>query len=479
MNSNGNVKRFPRGILTIALVAVVVAWHCGAGAAPITSDLASVSSFSGQFVAYAPRSGAHPPALLSLATNADFVQLEPTLATVSCERIKQLLLRELDSTAPWRGVIYLVLYPARTPADTITINSQRSRNGWQYRVDLPDVLDRPRYVHAIVEVLLLELANRTAQGHAAEAPLWLTEGFTQLLLASSETEIILPPPHATVNGLSFTATRINQRKESLLQQAQKKLRGRPPLSFESLSWPAAEELAGEAGDRYCGSAQLFVGELLRLQDGRVGLRTMLAELPRHLNWQLAFLQAFHDRFQRPLDVEKWWALCSTEATERGLSQTWTLEESWQKLDQAIHPAVQVRAASNQLPLHTEITLQNMLREWDPVRQTQAINNSLRELGLLRMRVAQEYLGLVHEYSQVLENYLQQRGRNAPDAPFTRKSTRKEAVAAAVQQLDVLDARREAMRPGAKPVPAIQSPAPSPPVTKAPVSGNTISSTNVS
>src|SRR5512139_3666395 len=95
------------------------------------SDLVSVRSFSGQFLAYAKRSSSSAPALLTLATNQSYVQLEPTFATVSCERIKHLLLRELDSTASWRGTIYLVLHPARTEADTITITSQRFKTSWQ------------------------------------------------------------------------------------------------------------------------------------------------------------------------------------------------------------------------------------------------------------------------------------------------------------------------------------------------------------
>ena len=475
MNSMGSAKQFQATILIVAAL-IFTASLSAAAASPTASEVASVRSFSEQFIAYAARPGLQSPALLSLATNSDFVQLEPTLATVSCERIKQLLLRELDSTAPWRGTIYLALYPARTPADTITITSQRSRNGWQYRVDLPDILDRPRYVHAMVEVMLLELANRNAQARAAETPLWLTEGLTQILLASSEVEIILPPPRTTANRVSFTATRVSQHKQTLLQQAQKKLAGRPPLSFEALSWPANEDLQGSAGDRYCGSAQLFVGELLRLPEGRAALRAMLANLPRHLNWQLAFLDAFQQRFQRPLDVEKWWALCTTEATERGAAQTWSSEESWHKLDQAIHPAVQVRASTNQLPLHTEITLQKMLREWDPPRQTAAIRTALGELALLRLRIAPEYVPFLLEYSTVLENYLPQIDRSGT---VNRRSKRSEAIDSATRQLDELDNRRQALKPATKPSPLPQPPPVSAAKPQAAVSGNTISSTKTS
>jgi len=457
---NRNLKATGRRLAVLALAVAVVlgARRNVAGAQRPPSDLVSVRSYSGQFIAYAGRSVTLPPSLLLVATNRDFVQLEPTLATVSCERIKQLLLRELNSPASWRGTVYLVLYPARAASDPITITSDRFKNDWQYRVDLPDLVERPRYVRAIVQVLLFELANRTAQARAAEIPLWLVEGFSQMLLASNEAEIILPPPRATAGGLSVSATSLSARKENLLQQAQRKLRGRPPLTFEALSWPSEQELAGDAGDLYSGSAQLFVGELLRFPDGRACLGAMLAQLPQNYNWQFAFLGAFRTHFQRPLDVEKWWALSLTQASGRDAAQTWPLEESWQKLDQAIHAAVQVRTGANELPLHADVSLQKIIREWDPIRQTQALNNTLRDLGLLRLRIAQEYVGLVHDYSQAIETYLQQRDRSPSAFPFTKGAGRRRVIEAAIQQLDALDAQRAALRPAAKPIPPSQSPA---------------------
>ena len=453
-----------RCLALLAGAAVCLGARQGVAGLPLPpSDLVSARSYSGQFIAYAARSVSLPPALSSLATNQAFVQLEPILATVSCERIKQLLLRELNVTTPWCGTIYLVLYPARGNGDTIMIVSERSRSGWQYRVDLPNVVERPRYVAAIVQALLLELANRSAQERAAEIPLWLIEGLSQLLLASNEVEIILPPPPTGANGLKYSATRLDTHKQTLLQQAEKKLGGDPPLTFEALSWPTEQELAGDAGSLvYRGSAQLFVGELLRLRDGRACLRTMLARLPQHYNWQFAFLDAFHTHFERPLDVEKWWALSLAQAGGRYAAQAWPPTESWQKLDQAIHAAVQVRISTNELPLHAEVSLQTIIREWDPLRQTQALGNALRELGLLRPRVAQEYVGLLQDYYQAIDAYLQQRNRSASNVPSTKRAGRRRAIEDAIQQLDALDARRMALRPGSTPSPASPFPAsPSP------------------
>jgi hypothetical protein len=462
MNRTSKTTRRLPAVLAVAVAVCLGALRGSAGVQLPPSDLLSARSFSGQFIAYANRTAASPPALLSVATSQDFVQLEPTLATVSCERIKHLLLRELGVTAPWRGTIYVVLYPAQAASDPVTLTSERFKSGWQYRVDLPDVVDRSRYVRAIVQVLLLELANRSAPARTAEIPTWLIEGFGQMLLASSEVEIILSPPRTAPSGLNISATQVAARKESLLHQAQKKLRGRPPLTFEALSWPTEQDLNADGGDLYRGSAQLFVGELLRLPDGRTCLQAMLAQLPRHYNWQFAFLGAFRSHFGRPLDVEKWWSLALTRATGRDAAPAWQLEASWQKLDQAIHAAVQVRTGTNDLPLHASASLQQVIREWDAARQTEALNSALRELGLLRPRIAQECVGLVQDYCQAIETYLKERDRGASGLLTTKRAAQRRAAEAAIQQLDALDARRAALRLVPKHASANPSPAPSGP-----------------
>jgi hypothetical protein len=201
---------------------------------------------------------------------------------------------------------------------------------------------------------------------------------------------------------------------------------------------------------------LFVGELLRIPDGYACLQTMLARLPQHYNWQFAFLEAFHTHFQRPLDVEKWWALAIAQAGMRYPAQPWPLTESWRKLDQAVHAAVQVRTRANELPLRAEVSLQTVIREGDPNRQTQALNDALRELGLARLHIAQEYAGLVQDYRQTIETYLQLWDGGASNSPFAGS-----AAEAAILQLDVLDARRMALQPGSKPGRGSPSPAPSP------------------
>ena len=220
-------------------------------------EVSSARSFSGQFIV---RSLGPPPASTlasAQVTNRDLVCLEATLLTVSCERIKQLLIHELGGAPAWRGKIFLTLYPARTPDQPITILSEKLSDGWRYRVELPDLVERGCYVRAMVQVMLLELANRNADLRSAELPAWLIEGLAQQLLASNAIEIILPPPNAGPNGLSLVSTNLSARRRSPLEQAHKTLQSRPPLSFEELSWPAEDQWSGEAGEVYRSSAQLL------------------------------------------------------------------------------------------------------------------------------------------------------------------------------------------------------------------------------
>ena len=85
--------------LTIAAALWLPTLHSLAASPLLPSDLVSARSQSGQFVVYAgPSPGSIPP-VLEPAKNTGFVRLEPTLVAVSCERIKQLLSRELDAAA--------------------------------------------------------------------------------------------------------------------------------------------------------------------------------------------------------------------------------------------------------------------------------------------------------------------------------------------------------------------------------------------
>jgi len=225
-------------------------------------------SRSGQFVVRAIQDSRPSGGSLSLETNRNFIRLETALLPVSCERIKRSLWRDLDTTARWQGTVFLVLYPAGSAEDPITLTSERFRDGWQYRVELPDVIERTRYVRSLVKVLLLEIANRNGAARSAEIPTWLVEGFTERILAFSETEVLLPPPRLSRTGFNIPFTPVTvPRKDNPLQRTHQLLLAQTPLTFDQLSWSVEDPEAGAAGELYRCSAHLFVTELLHLENG--------------------------------------------------------------------------------------------------------------------------------------------------------------------------------------------------------------------
>ncbi len=447
------------GITSIGLplfAALICALPNTANAQYTPPEITSARSFSGQFIVrtLGPLRGFAPAS--TAETNASLIRLEPTLLTVSCERIKQLLLHDLGGASARGGKIFLTLYAAETPDRPVTILSEKLTEGWRYRVELPELLDRFRYVRAIVQVLLVELANRNAESRSGEIPAWLIEGFTQQLLAANALEIILPPPRAGPAGLALVSTNFNARRSNPLEQAYKTFQSRPPLSFEGLSWPAENQWSGEAGEVYRCSAQLFLAGLLRLNDGRTCLQAMLKELPRHYNWQFAFLSAFHPYFQHTLDVEKWWSLQLMHFTGRDLlAQTWTFDESAQKLAQALRATVEIHTGTNALPVPADVSLQRVIREADRARQIETLQVKVRELDLLRPRLAPEFIVVVDNYRRVLQSYLQRPDKRGSIPLFGRKSGLDRATEESLNQLDELDVARALVQPAQKPLAARQ------------------------
>src|SRR5262245_22215355 len=101
---------------------------------PVANGKTPVQSHTGQFAAMAaPNDPASPPKFL--LTGKNMLTLEPALLVISCERIKQVLYRELDAAGPWEGKVFLSLHHARSGDDPVTIVAEKGRNTWSYRVD--------------------------------------------------------------------------------------------------------------------------------------------------------------------------------------------------------------------------------------------------------------------------------------------------------------------------------------------------------
>src|SRR5882724_10689891 len=148
-------RGFAHPLAAIVVAALAVAADGSARAQSPASPQAQVArSISGQFIVQDRRPDGVSTAAAHMGTNMELVVFEPTALAVSAERLKQNLWRELGVTTEWRSRIYFALYAAQTPEDAITITSEHFRDGWQYRVELPDVSTRNGYVRAMVQVLL-------------------------------------------------------------------------------------------------------------------------------------------------------------------------------------------------------------------------------------------------------------------------------------------------------------------------------------
>lgn len=413
------------------------------------TDQNPIGSFSGQFLVSRVDNGA--PAMQNFNSSADtnVLQLKTALLAVSAERFKvslwqQLGLKEND---PWSGKIFLVLHPARSLDETVAIASSPFLNHWNYHVDLPDVLRKARYARALSGVLLLELANRSVprNGHSAEVPAWLVDGMARQVLAADGEKVLLTAP-AIRKGDNLPVNRINeaQRGFDSLVSARGILQNAPALTFEQLSWPTDGQMNGADGGVYYASAQLFLSELFSLKNGREKVRTMLSELPAHLNWQLAFLHAFAGDFSSSREVEKWWALRVVNFASRGAGPRWTTDYSLNRLQELLSIPVQFRSSSNALPTRADISLQSALRNLGASQREPVLRTRVRDLALAELRLAPPFGELADGYRVALSEFLgDSQSTTLPTVGNKHAvySLRQASLEGTLKKLDALDARR--------------------------------------
>jgi hypothetical protein len=416
--------------MTLALcsAASFLALHTASALEPVT-----VRSRSGQFTV---RGLPLDTSWARYATGGvEYLRLDPSLAVVALERIRQATLTELGLDDMWRGPVHVNTFPVQDLDPRLVLTSVRFNDAWAYRLDLPEIVSKHYLVEIGVKVVLLEFANRNARGEQeAILPDWLVKGLSAELRATSLATLA---PDTVVR---------REPNYDPLRPARATMRQRSALRFDDLAMPSQEQVSGGNAPVFDACAQVFVHELLRLRAGAACLSNMLVHLPENLNWQTTFLRAFQPHFSRLLDVDKWYSVTITSYSERDAMSVWPIETTLAQLEDVIATTVAVRAGPNELPVNTPVTLQRMIRDWNFARQYPVLSRKLQQLQALRLRGAPELMNLVEGYVQTLQSYL-----NSQPAPASRvmrnppDSRAQAGIQTATRQLDALDAQRETMR----------------------------------
>lgn len=446
-------RRFWHASLAIILTLFSLA---SPAAAPPTSAPNAIRSRSGQFLVIQPTRPLLQPNSKTGPTNG-LLNLSPEYTAVSCERIKDGLLRELglkdvfrENTGPRKAQITIEVTPPSSSLPDLHFAATRYTDGWDYRLQVPAQVPPDLFVRGVVHALLVAWANRFPGTHAAEIPIWLTEGMARRVEGNSPVELVLDRPHGRVNGLPMDIkTRLNRRGElsqpsakDNLEPVRERLRTHPALTFTELSLPSSA-MEPESMELYRDCAQLFVDELLQSPRGRENLRRFLERLTQHLNWQTAFYQSFQPQFARPIDVEKWWALTLVAFTGRDPAQVWAREVAWRRLEQVLTLQGNIRTDDREIPARRLSSLQEVVQEWDTLQQGMVLHRVIRQLGSIQLKLPVDLAQLAENYRIVLTGFLSERNRQSygsgkkGEVPLTTVMLAKQVV----RKLDELDQRR--------------------------------------
>ena len=129
---------------------------------------------------------------------------------------------------------------------------------------------------------------------------------------------------------------------------------------------------------------------------------------------------------------------------------WTPAVSREKLDEILSVPVEVWTASNTLPARTEVSLQAVIRNFEPSRQTAILQTKLRDLELAQLRMAAPLAALTDEYRRAVAGYLGQNREIRQPAWSKHPVPQKTGARATLKKLDALDAQRQTIESSIKP-----------------------------
>ncbi len=390
------------------MVALAASLLAHAITSPLPPQAVTATSRSGQFIVHGRDSV--PPAsggALRPVGDDEQISLRPEVLTVMCDRIRELVQQRLGTDDRGGSRVHLYLRRRHAVEGRLNIIPQTIREGWQYHLELPDTVEWPRLVRALIEVVLLDQVNRgNTTDHCVLPPFWLTEGLTELLMNEFGRDLVLE---------SQTTLNRSARRPDPLAPVRAVLAGRNPLGFSDLGLVSLEQLTDPARFAYFrASAALLVAELLQDRPGKALLRAFLQQMPQHLNWQTAFLRASNGRFQTLLDVEKWWAVSAANVLSRDPSLLWPRAQVLAELRLILTETADVRSATNSPSARRTVALSEVVRTWEFAAQRDVLRRKANQLQLLSVHTPRDLLPLVSECYRTLDSYLDTRSGGGRD-----------------------------------------------------------------
>ena len=301
--------------------------------------------------------------------------LNPPVLSVACERVKAGVLRVLRLEDHHRGSVVVRILKADSRRLPARIVATQYTDGWRYALELQERLDSTLLVRSLVEVLLLEIANRENEGSLSPIPLWLSEGITTLLMVAESGPELVPQmdrdfkdPRRPLDPVAAIAGRTA---------------GRAPLGFETLAQPP-EALLGDT-NRFAwfqGSSALLVHQLRSLGGNSGSLGRLVVSFNRPLNWQTGFLRTYSAEFSSLLDVEKWWGVVSMAFHVQDAARRMTPEAWTGQMRSVLTETVEVAATTNGVPERRRVRISQILEEWPYPAQQPVLQRKLFQLRML-------------------------------------------------------------------------------------------------
>jgi hypothetical protein len=370
---------------------------------PFPTPRATAISQSGQFIVHGASASlpwSNPASERQIRPVGDqtSISLRPDTLTVTCERLRKTINSRLGFPQRPGCKVHLNLHPPGRNEGPISIIPRAYGDGWQFYLDLPETVEWPRLVRALVEVTLLDHANfSNPSDHLAQLPLWLPEGVDTLLKGESGRDLILE---------SQTTLIRTARRRDALAPARSTLAGRYPLDFSQLALPDPALLAdAQKYEFYRASAAVLVAEIVKDEPGRAFLRDFIHQCFRDLNWQTTFLSQSRGQFRTLLDIEKWWAVAASDALGHDPAQLWPRDRVLAELASIFTETADIRSTNGIAPARRTLSLGEVVGSWEFGLQRDVLQRKINQLRLLAVHAPPDLIPLLADGYQTLDRYL--------------------------------------------------------------------------